>query len=300
MSLRKMLGADAARVHEQVDAFLDSEDGMILLVDGSRAISYTRGFGISPCQMELLTLEIERAIRHVGGTPINTNRRNRRHYGEQRVSHNRACHRTQHSTEATVPVRPDDTQAPLWRGAVVRNLVRPPCRPSRVSFHNEVCASIRNHVRGRNGAADTPARCFGGPSLADSRGATEFTEAKNVLEDSDVSEIRTLSTQELQQLLDRDNGLHVLNVQTNPYFAGELIPGSRRAPLDTIEHDTRTISKDADIVTYCGGATCSQSTEAARKLIDLGYTKVRVLTGGLDGWKAAGHEIVKPEPAPAA
>ena len=52
MSLRKTLGADADRVHQQLDAVLDSEDGMIILVDGSRATSYTHGFGISPCQLE--------------------------------------------------------------------------------------------------------------------------------------------------------------------------------------------------------------------------------------------------------
>ena len=83
MSLRKMLGADADRVHEQVDALLDSEDAMIVLVDGSRAISYAHGFGASPDQLELLALEIERAVRSVVGPPTN-NRRDRRNYGEER------------------------------------------------------------------------------------------------------------------------------------------------------------------------------------------------------------------------
>ena len=115
-----------------------------------------------------------------------------------------------------------------------------------------------------------------------------------------MKDVRTLSTQELQQRLDRDSGVHVWNVQTNQWFSGELIPGSRRVPLDTIEHDTRSVSKDAEIVTYCGGPACPQSSEAARKLTDLGYTNVHVYKDGLEGWKAAGNEIVKPEPAPAA
>lgn len=63
MSLRKVLGEDVDRVHEQVDALLDCEDAMIVLVDGSRAINYAQGFGISPSQLELLALEIERAVR---------------------------------------------------------------------------------------------------------------------------------------------------------------------------------------------------------------------------------------------
>ena len=47
-------------------------------------------------------------------------------------------------------------------------------------------------------------------------------------ETQDMNRLRTLSTQELQQGLDRDGGLHVLNVQTDRFFAGELIPGSCR------------------------------------------------------------------------
>ena len=115
-----------------------------------------------------------------------------------------------------------------------------------------------------------------------------------------MSEVRTLSTAELQQGLDRDNGLHVLNVQTDQYFAGELIPGSRRVPLDTIKPGALDLAKDAQIVTYCAGPACSQSTEAARKLSELGYTNVRSYPDGLQGWKAAGNEIVSPQPVPAA
>ncbi len=52
MTLREALGGDARRVHELVDTLLDSEDGLIMLVDSRRAISYAQGFGLSPCQLE--------------------------------------------------------------------------------------------------------------------------------------------------------------------------------------------------------------------------------------------------------
>jgi rhodanese-related sulfurtransferase len=60
------------------------------------------------------------------------------------------------------------------------------------------------------------------------------------------------------------------------------------------------LSKEAEIVTYCGGPLCPQSTQAASRLAELGYTNVRAYTEGLEGWKAAGNEIVTPEPAPTA
>jgi hypothetical protein len=85
MSLRRTLGADADHVHEQLSVLLDSEDAMIVLVDGSRAISYAHGFGLSPSQLELLALEIERAVRSVAGPPSDQ-RRIRRNYGEARVN----------------------------------------------------------------------------------------------------------------------------------------------------------------------------------------------------------------------
>ena len=115
-----------------------------------------------------------------------------------------------------------------------------------------------------------------------------------------MKDVRVLSTADLQQGLDRDSGLHVLNVQTDQFFVGELIPGSRHIPLDGIEQGVRALPKDAEIVTYCAGPACSQSTQAARKLSELGYTNVRAYTDGLEGWKAAGNEIVSPEPVPAA
>jgi rhodanese-related sulfurtransferase len=115
-----------------------------------------------------------------------------------------------------------------------------------------------------------------------------------------MNDVRTLSTAELQQGLDRDSGLHVLNVQTDQFYSGYLIPGSLHAPLDRIEQGVTGLSKEAEIVTYCGGPRCPQSTQAARRLAELGYTNVRAYTEGLEGWKAAGNEIVTPEPAPAA
>ena len=60
-----------------------------------------------------------------------------------------------------------------------------------------------------------------------------------------MKDVRVLSTAELQQGLDRDSGLHILNVQTDQFFAGELIPGSRRIALDRLEDGVKELPKDA-------------------------------------------------------
>jgi len=56
---------DVRTVYQQLDDLLDSEDAIIILADGQRAITYGRGFGLSPCHHELLAVEIERSIRAV-------------------------------------------------------------------------------------------------------------------------------------------------------------------------------------------------------------------------------------------
>jgi hypothetical protein len=65
----------------------------------------------------------------------------------------------------------------------------------------------------------------------------------------EMNDVRVLSTEELRRGLDANSGLHVLNVQTDPFFAGELIPGSRRIRLDGIEEGMQGLPKDAEIVT---------------------------------------------------
>lgn len=76
MTLRKEIGDDGRRVHQQVDDALDREDAFIVLFDGERMVSYSAGFGASACQLELLTVEIERSVRNVLGGQSTTNRRN--------------------------------------------------------------------------------------------------------------------------------------------------------------------------------------------------------------------------------
>ena len=79
MTLRQSLGDDVQRVYERVDALLDREDGLLVLFDGDQMVSYTTGFGASPCQLELLSVELERAVRRVVAWPtlFRKDRRNR-------------------------------------------------------------------------------------------------------------------------------------------------------------------------------------------------------------------------------
>ena len=85
MTLRESLGGDVQRIHELVDALLDREDGILALFDGGRVVSFAQGFGVSASQLELLGVELERALRSVVGRPsTNGAQRRRNREGNQR------------------------------------------------------------------------------------------------------------------------------------------------------------------------------------------------------------------------
>ena len=109
-----------------------------------------------------------------------------------------------------------------------------------------------------------------------------------------MTDIRTVSATELQSRLEQPRDrLHFWNALTDDYFAGEMIPGSRRVPVDTVGREVvqAGIAKDAEIIVYCSGPACPQSHAAAEKLAKLGFTNVTLFKGGLEEWKAAGLPI---------
>ncbi len=51
--------------------------------------------------------------------------------------------------------------------------------------------------------------------------------------------------------------------------------------------------KDALVVAYCGGPTCSAYKKAANEAKKLGYTNVKHLSAGISGWLQAGEQTEK-------
>jgi hypothetical protein len=63
VTLREALGGDVRRVRERLEDVLDSEDALIVLIDGRHATTCAQGFALSGDQLEFLAIEIERAVR---------------------------------------------------------------------------------------------------------------------------------------------------------------------------------------------------------------------------------------------
>lgn len=76
------------------------------------------------------------------------------------------------------------------------------------------------------------------------------------------------------------------NVLTDEYFGDELIPGSRRLPLDRVGREAAMLARDTPVVVYRSGPACPQSGLAAEKLATLGFTRVDVFKGGIEDGRA--------------
>ena len=108
-----------------------------------------------------------------------------------------------------------------------------------------------------------------------------------------MSPIRTITTEQLAQELQQGAVAEFWNVLTDDSYTGEMIPQSRRVPLDKIGRVVAAtgVARTATVVTYCSGLACPQSRMAAEKLQTLGYTNVRAYEGGIEEWKAVGHDV---------
>jgi len=107
--------------------------------------------------------------------------------------------------------------------------------------------------------------------------------------------LKTLTTQQLNQLIDSKEDFVLINVLPESSFDEEHIPGSHNVPheRETFAEEVRTLAggKQKKIVVYCASGTCDASPTAAMKLRKAGFTQVLDYEEGTAGWRAAGNEV---------
>lgn len=74
------------------------------------------------------------------------------------------------------------------------------------------------------------------------------------------------------------------------YFADAHLPGALNIPHDQVDALAPGLlpDKDAEIVVYCANTPCRNSTIAAERLAQLGYTRVSDYKEGKEDWAKAG------------
>jgi rhodanese-related sulfurtransferase len=71
----------------------------------------------------------------------------------------------------------------------------------------------------------------------------------------------------------------------------EIIQGAVRIAPKDIAEQTMSFSRDQDSVIYCTGGDHETTKMILGKARALKFTRVKILKGGLDGWKAKGYPV---------
>ena len=100
----------------------------------------------------------------------------------------------------------------------------------------------------------------------------------------------SVSPDQLAQMLQHKD-FTLVNVKT-PYM-GEIDGTDLYIPYDQIKAQASQLpaDKNARILVYCRSGV--ESAQAAQSLLDLGYTNVWNLTGGMNAWTASGRQLVQ-------
>lgn len=70
-----------------------------------------------------------------------------------------------------------------------------------------------------------------------------------------------------------------------------FIPQSRAVHHDQLDKDLEGVPKDGEVIVYCARPNEASAARVAKMLMQRGFTHVRPLEGGLDGWKAGGYLV---------
>jgi rhodanese-related sulfurtransferase len=103
-----------------------------------------------------------------------------------------------------------------------------------------------------------------------------------------------ISRDELLQRIESASPPVLLEALGAAYFADAHLPGAHNMPPDRVDTLAPTLipDRDAAVVVYCSG-TCRNSEIAAERLVELGYTDVRVYLGGKEDWVEHGLPVVR-------
>jgi rhodanese-related sulfurtransferase len=109
-----------------------------------------------------------------------------------------------------------------------------------------------------------------------------------------MRKLRFITMENLLEMLENKERFKLVEVLAKDEYGKGHIPGAINIPLDELEIlADQYLKKTEKIVVYCASYNCHASTEAARKLLELGYLRVVDFKGGKRWWQHAGLELEK-------
>jgi len=103
----------------------------------------------------------------------------------------------------------------------------------------------------------------------------------------------SIDADELHTLLESNKDIVVLDVRQplDLLAHSEIIPGSKRVPPKEVMEQAELIPKDKDSVIYCTCVSEKTSRLVVENALQLHFSRIKFLRGGLAAWKAKGYPV---------
>jgi len=115
---------------------------------------------------------------------------------------------------------------------------------------------------------------------------------------------RTRAQQEMEQHSITPEALHTLLDASNKEVllfdvrqpldllaSYEIIPGAKRIPPKDVLENPALIPKERDSVVYCTCPSDKTSRAVLDRALDMHFSRIKFLKGGLEAWKAKGYPV---------
>jgi rhodanese-related sulfurtransferase len=106
-------------------------------------------------------------------------------------------------------------------------------------------------------------------------------------------EQHSITPEALRALLASNQDVLVFDVRLPLDFLtdAEILRGARRLSPKEVLEDPSLIPKEKDSVVYCTCVSDKTSRAILHRALAMGFLRVKILKGGLEGWKAMGYPV---------
>jgi rhodanese-related sulfurtransferase len=103
----------------------------------------------------------------------------------------------------------------------------------------------------------------------------------------------SITPEALHALMASEHEVLVVDVRQPLDLLGDsvIIPGARRLAPEEVRANPSLLPKESDLVVYCTCPSDKTSRIILHRALAMGFSRIRFLKGGLDGWRAKGFPV---------
>jgi rhodanese-related sulfurtransferase len=103
----------------------------------------------------------------------------------------------------------------------------------------------------------------------------------------------TITPEALYALLAKNSDMVIFDVRQPLDLLGDsvIIPGAKWFAPKAVLEDPSLIPQNKDLIVYCTCPSDKTSLIVVRRALAMGFSQIKLLSGGLDGWKAKGYPV---------